>query len=264
MPFLSHPHASAPIASLTAFLRQMKTSSQAETAEQPGLLRYRTAVPHAWFNGVLVSRPPAGDEAAVIQQQLEYFRSTKVPAFTWWLEPEISVEEWAARLLPFGFTLNHQPPGMTCTLDDLPEAITAPAGFEIRPVSDLALLGVWADTFVEGYGLPPGFRQPYSDLMASLGLHGSTRHYLGFLDGVPSAAASIFYSDGIAGIYNVAVPARARGRGLGSAITLAPLQDARQQGYTLGALQSSEMGYGVYERLGFRKVCDVRHFSIDR
>jgi hypothetical protein len=38
------------------------------------------------------------------------------------------------------------------------------------------------------------------------------------------------------------------------------LLEARAQGYALGALQSSDMGFNVYQRLGFRKVCEVTHF----
>ncbi len=256
------PHAAAPIASLTAFWSQFKFSSQAECSEQPGLLRYHTAVPHPWFSGVLVSRPPTGSETASIQEQVAYFRSRGVLAFTWWLEPGLSMEAWAERLLPHGFRLNHEPPGMVCALDELPASTRVPPGFSVHLVQDLPTLELWVRTFIDGYGLPTSFDQPFFDLLASLGLQGSLQHYLGYLDSAPAAAASIFYSDGIAGIYNVAVAESTRGQGLGAAITLAPLLEARARGCNLGALQSSEMGFSVYQRLGFRKVCDVRHFSI--
>jgi GNAT superfamily N-acetyltransferase len=153
---------------------------------------------------------------------------------------------------------------MSCQLADLPAAVLTPPGFSIRLVSDLGTLHTWVKTFLEGYGLPPSFEQPFYDLLASLGVHGDLQHYLGWLDGVPVAASSIFYSAGVAGIYNVGVVEPARGQGLGAAITLAPLLEARQRGYPIGALQSSEMGFNVYRRLGFRKVCDVRHFSFSQ
>jgi len=31
-------------------------------------------------------------------------------------------------------------------------------------------------------------------------------------------------------------------------------------GYRAGVLQSSEMGFGVYRKLGFEKLCAMEHF----
>jgi predicted acetyltransferase len=55
----------------------------------------------------------------------------------------------------------------------------------------------------------------------------------------------------VAGIFAVATIEAARGRGIGMAVTMAPLLDARACGYCVGVLQASEMGYPVYARMGF-------------
>jgi hypothetical protein len=42
---------------------------------------------------------------------------------------------------------------------------------------------------------------------------------------------------------------------------LNPSALAQAMGYRVGVLQSSEMGFLVYRRLGFEKVCAMEHFS---
>jgi ribosomal protein S18 acetylase RimI-like enzyme len=59
-------------------------------------------------------------------------------------------------------------------------------------------------------------------------------------------------------VYAVATLPSAQGKGIGAAITLSPLLEARDRdGYKYAVLFSTEMGVKVYQRIGFR-VTDVR------
>jgi predicted GNAT family acetyltransferase len=58
----------------------------------------------------------------------------------------------------------------------------------------------------------------------------------------------------------VATLPEARGKGIGAVLTLGPLLDAREMGYRIGILQSSEMGFNVYKKLGFRHLCQIEYF----
>jgi predicted GNAT family acetyltransferase len=58
----------------------------------------------------------------------------------------------------------------------------------------------------------------------------------------------------------VATLPEARGNGIGAALTLKPVQDAREMGYRVGTLQSSEMGFNIYKKLGFWHLCQIENF----
>jgi hypothetical protein len=56
------------------------------------------------------------------------------------------------------------------------------------------------------------------DVWDKMGLDFPVRNYLGYFNGEPISTSTVFYSAGVAGIYDVATLPEARGRGL-----LAPL-----------------------------------------
>lgn len=62
--------------------------------------------------------------------------------------------------------------------------------------------------------------------------------------------------EGVAGIYGVVTTDLGRGRGLGSALTLQALHEARSAGCSLAVLHSTPVARPLYARLGFVEVAD--------
>jgi ribosomal protein S18 acetylase RimI-like enzyme len=82
--------------------------------------------------------------------------------------------------------------------------------------------------------------------------------YVGRLKGEPVATSLMFLGAGVAGIYAVSTARRARRQGVGRAMTLVPLLEARAKGYRIGTLHSSPMGLSLYRQLGFQEYCRLR------
>ena len=148
---------------------------------------------------------------------------------------------------------------MAVDLQALMDSQPDPLGLTIEPVQDIETLKTWCHTWGAGMGIPVDSESDILDLFSciSLDAHLPLHHYLGRVNGEAVATSSVFYASGVAGIYNVATLPDARQRGIGAAITLAPLRAARAAGLRAAILQASDMGAPVYRKLGFKKYCDI-------
>ncbi|MCW5882952.1 MAG: GNAT family N-acetyltransferase [Anaerolineae bacterium] len=258
---LADPQAAlAPKANLLELLHFMARSPLAQLTEGDGWTRWWMPIPHPWFSGIRVAPTASAESGALIGDTVAYFQRQGAPAFTWWLDADVAADPWAAALAAHGFRYAADTPGMAAEMAALPAEAPTPRDFRSMPVSDSPTLRVWADVFIAGYELPPAWAAGFFQLLDGLPPGPPILNYLGYLGETPVTASSLFLGERVAGIYNVATLPEARRQGLGAAITLAPLRDAQAQGYHVAVLQSSPLGYGVYERLGFRRTCAVDCF----
>jgi GNAT superfamily N-acetyltransferase len=212
--------------------------------------------PIDYFNCVAYANLPREEVDREITASLERMRTYDVPG-SWHVGPSMRPTDLGARLLAQGFEYGGDDIGMAIDLQALPEEITAPADFAVELVRDEAGLGEWAAAFGPGFGIGPADAGWIEEMFRRLGFGGPWRHYLGRLAGVPVATSALLLATGVAGVYCVSTVERARRQGIGAALTLAALREARDLGFTVGVLGSSEMGYPVYRRLGFIEFCRI-------
>jgi ribosomal protein S18 acetylase RimI-like enzyme len=181
--------------------------------------------------------------------------------FLWWRAPFHGPADLGQRLERAGIWQVGDAPAMTVDLADLPAALDPPAGLEILGVTDVA--GLREYLVVLGVEPPPEGAPPLftPEIVAAITTHTGPRlalepvpmRYVGRFEGRPVATSRLSLAGGAAGIYAVETLAEFRGRGIGRAMTLAPLLAARRLGYRIGTLQSSEAGFGVYRSIGFEE-----------
>jgi GNAT superfamily N-acetyltransferase len=146
---------------------------------------------------------------------------------------------------------------MAVDLLELNENLPDPAGLVIERVGDADSLAQFCHIAVACFGIPASAEGTFRDIWASVGVGSESplRHYLGWLDGRPVATSSLIPGAGVAGIYIVATVPEARRKGIGAAMTLVACLEGRALGYRVAVLEASEMGYRVYQKLGFRECC---------
>ncbi len=86
------------------------------------------------------------------------------------------------------------------------------------------------------------------------------RHYLAWLNGVPTATASLVLSGDVAGIWNVGTLPEYRRRGIAAGLMHRATADAAALGYPATMLLSSAEGLPLYERLGYKTISTMRMF----
>jgi GNAT superfamily N-acetyltransferase len=244
-----------------AFMLQCSHWNRAELYHGPGFTRWRTPLHSDLFNGVLSFGDETEVDDSLVKTTLAYFRSHTVQKFLWWLESRVDEPRWRAALERRDFKYEVGEPGMALQLDALRDMQPTPPSLSIRVVDDRQLLKEVARIQVRAFDMPDTEIDLRAGLWNAFGLDLPARYYLGLLDGKRVATAILFVAAGVAGIYGVATLHEARGIGVGAAMTLALLQDARWLGYRAAVLQASQMGLSVYQRLGFNKICDLDHFA---
>ena len=226
-----------------------------------------TGIPGPAFNGATAATFSEDTADARIDTILDYFRELRID-MSWWVGPTSTPADLGDRLVAHGLTPDGVAPGMLVSLDGWSPP-PLPDGLSVEPTRDAASFHEAMDIMFEAFEMPrvvqPMFEARFGDF--SIGPRAMQTTYLARLDGVAVATSLGCLVDDTVAIFNVATASDARRRGAGGAVTAAAMADAQARGARWAHLESSEMGRSVYERLGFRHVCDIAifagHFSGD-
>jgi GNAT superfamily N-acetyltransferase len=213
-----------------------------------------TDIPLASLNTISAARLTGDQADAAIAEAITRSRAAGIPIM-WWVTDSDRPLDLENRLTEHGFVNdNDHTPGMAVDLAVLPAEWPLPPGVSIE-MADRQTLPEWLEVLQAGYHLPDSIIQPLRRhlLRPDYDPRQPVQYYLARLDGKPISISALLMGAGVAGIYIVVTLEEARGKGAGSAVVWQCLADARAQGYRIGVLQSSDMGFPVYQRLGFEQ-----------
>jgi GNAT superfamily N-acetyltransferase len=220
-----------------------------------GIVLFAVPLPIRLFNQVIVEREDAEpgalrDAIGVMRERgAEFVVNLREGADDQWLPlvqalglVEASPEPWM--------------PGMAAHPLPAPGSVPVPGGHEIRRVTDLPGLRDHMTAGAAGFGMPIEW---FETIMGEGTLADpASAVYVGYTDGTPVTAGFGYRTGATIGVYNIATVEAARRRGYAAAMTMRIVDDGAAAGCDAAILQSSDMGYPIYERLGFRTVVRYR------
>jgi hypothetical protein len=195
--------------------------------------------PAGFANSATLLQPQTVDRLAGTMEELDgFYRHGRGEVLLWsaWPTPD---------LRPYGWQLEGHPPLLLRPAGGQPP----PSELEIEPVRDAAALRVYEQTVIGGFPLEELAQAPPGSMLDQRVLgERRLRFWLGRVGGEPVGTAATTLESGLNGVALIVTLPQARRRGFGAALTwCAALADPALP----AALLASDLGRGVYERMGF-------------
>lgn len=227
-----------------------------ETRSFGPIIGASSGIPARIYNRVFVfSRPSQDDLAAAVA----WLADRDVPAAVSVADPVIDdVEPLAADvgLVRGGNDWPESEPGMAMdSLDEIPPNETKADIVEVTTSEELdAFIAVATSVF----GMPHEIaEQVYQAAFEAA----SNRLFLARVASQPAACGQLVQSEDVAGVYTIGVTEKFRRQGIGEAMSWQVLRAGREAGCHVGVLESSEMAFSLYEKMGFETVVTYHHFE---
>jgi GNAT superfamily N-acetyltransferase len=227
-------------------------TSRATVTRGGGVVAILSGLPMDWYNQVLIERDEAApDDVLASVAQARERGDQFVVRLREGIDDRFIPILTQAGLAPAGE--ESSTPGMVAFPID-PDAISqhgAPE-LEIRRVTDAAGIDAHRQAVTAGFGSDPAVALGTAcpDLLD----RPECVVYVGYAAGAPAISGLGWRTGRTVGVYSIATISSARRRGYGAAMTARVVADGVVAGCDVAALQASEMGRPIYERLGFRTV----------
>ena len=232
--------------------------------DRSDMLVYVTGLPAEWANGVKAPRLDEGSADAAIERSRGLLDQAAVPG-TWSLGPLATPSDLDRRLERAGFRADFDLRMMAGEIAAMDLDADDPSELDIRRVDGEAAHADWLHVMETGFGMPEAHTITIDVTARAVGFdaHAPWVRFVGTVEGEPVASSGLMTFGGVAGIYNVATIPDARRRSYGEVMTRVAIRYGRDLGYRVAILGASDLGRGIYQRMGFRDVCAVRQCVYD-
>jgi ribosomal protein S18 acetylase RimI-like enzyme len=213
-------------------------------------IAFVTGIDSPFLNVLFDLRKERQNSLALIETATSFFSLHEVP-WGWFITPASAKND----LIQQGFSLLEEAPAMYFNLlESLPH--TKSDFITIQEVNDKNDLSIWIQPINEGFQSEEG-DDSYRKLNADLMKKGEKklRHFIAYYKGKIAAASTLFQSHDTVMLHNLATKADFRKCGIGTALTLYMMEQAKMMGFKHCFLDSSEEAFNLYRKIGFKVYC---------
>ncbi|MBM3678928.1 MAG: GNAT family N-acetyltransferase [Actinobacteria bacterium] len=229
-----------------------------ELAEGERVSLHHASPTNPMFKGVWAARAGADGLDVLAEEAERWLLARGAPFGFWWQVPGDASSDLAPVLAARGWApFDLDAPCQVAGLDELDWSALdrVPDGLAIERALNEDAVRSFGPTFSGANGVPDWAGLAWVDATLAIGIESAPwQVYVARLDGRPVGTTLLFSAAGIASVFGVATLPQERGQGIGAAITLGALRDARDAGERHAGLFATDLGAPVYRRIGFRDV----------
>lgn len=236
-----------------------EASGAGEISSSTGAMRVYSGMDYGVFNIALLDRLISSERelASIVASCGRYYRDRQV-RWSFWLCEDLldpATRRHGRELFgDAGMRVISHAPGMVA-LNLAPASRPLPE-IDCRPVGDAATREAFTALTVTCFDIPWNVaRAVYQPETA---WNGAYRGFVGFVKGVPVSIVALVRAGGVVGVYSLGTVPDQRHKGYGEALLRASVEMFQGVSGPL-VLESTDAGYRLYRKLGFR---DVTNFTV--
>lgn len=213
--------------------------------------------PSSWPNYIFDVQFDKYNVEENIKQLLKQIEVGNAPADAEFLiGPKLNHPDYSEYLKKYDYKILRREDGMFIDLLKLNESFYNPNNFNIKEVNDKKALKGWMKTASSIFTEDMGGSELEIDLFENSLFKKNTSYFVSSINEKIVGISVLFLSSGVAGLYWIGTESDYRNKGIGTSMTMAGLLKAKSMGYFIGVLSATEAGSPIYERIGFKKICD--------
>ncbi len=232
-----------------------QSQSEGVIQDSPSLTMISSGLNYGVFNSALLTKPANTDELDQSILQARDFFTDRGVRWSFWICEDLLDREAQRKCRKLfaerGLRQISEMPGMYA--EHLAPASNNLPAIEFRRVQDEDTRAAFTQITSIAFEIPANICEAVYQPARSW--QGDYHGYLGYLNGMPVSTTAIVAAEDAIGVYSVGTLPAFRRKGIGESLMRMAIADARRKtGIERTILQSSEQGFGLYRRMGYKQV----------